>query len=74
MFVLMFFYAISGMALYSGANQTRCRYDKAPVDGKWLDYYNSNLNSNLCGASMFTCPDATYCGNPNDYGLAYDET
>jgi hypothetical protein len=50
--ILMLFYAIIGMALFSGSNKYRC----AEKNEEGITKYTTN-----CGASLYTCPKNQQC-------------
>lgn len=72
-------YAIFGMTVWSGALHNRCYTTEHPVDGEWIDLYNTDLGySDICSSNA-PCPDfngeRTFCGNrfteQNDDGTPY---
>lgn len=65
--ILMLFYAIAGMALFSGASKYRCAE---------IDEHHEVTYSTYCGASLYECPHhqkCTYVENVADRNLNSSE-
>ncbi|KAL4496078.1 hypothetical protein ABPG72_015500 [Tetrahymena utriculariae] len=64
-------YAVVGMSFFQGHVESRCRLTEHPE-------HNSDIwevdESNQYPCGVLECPKGTFCGNPADYGLPFNQT
>lgn len=60
-----------GMSLFNGHIESRCRLSEYPEQGSNI-WEIDETNIFPCGSLQ--CPEGTYCGNPNDFGLPFNRS